>query len=95
MNKYQVNKVMRQIIQDPESFQAFKENPAAFLEKQSLSQEERDALMRIDYPTLYAAGVHPFLLNGFVNRVWPGDRGKLMAEYRAKIAPIGYPDFST
>jgi len=51
--------------------------------------------MRIDYPTLYAAGVHPFLLNGFVNRVWPGDRGKLMAEYRAKIAPMGYPDFST
>ncbi len=95
MNRYQLNKVMRQIIQDLESFQAFKENPSAFLEKQNLSQEERDALMRIDYPTLYAAGVHPFLLNGFVSRVWSGDRGKLMAEYRTKIAPLGYPDFST
>ena len=95
MNRYQLNKVMRQIIQDPESFQAFKENPSAFLEKQNLSQQEQDALTRIDYPTLYAAGVHPFLLNGFVNRVWSGDRGKLMAEYRAKIGPLGYPDFST
>ncbi len=95
MNRYQLNKVMRQIIQDPESFQAFKENPSAFLEKQNLSQQEQAALMRIDYPTLYAAGVHPFLLNGFVSRVWSGDRGELMAEYRAKIGPLGYPDFST
>ncbi len=95
MNRYQVNKVMRQILQEPESFRAFKENPGAFLEKQSLSPEERDALIRIDYATLYAAGVHPFLLNGFVNRLSPGDRAQLMAEYRAKVAPFGYPDFST
>ncbi len=95
MNRYQVNKVMRQIIQDPESFRAFKEDPGAFVEKQGLSAEERDALIRIDYPTLYAAGVHPFLLNGFVSRLRPGDRAELMAEYRAKVAPLGYPDFST
>ena len=95
MNKYQVNKVMRKVIQEPESFKAFKENAAAFLEKQNLTQEEREALIKVDYPSLYAAGVHPFLLNGFVNRVWTGDRGKLMAEYGKKIAPFGYPDFST
>ncbi len=95
MNKYQVNKVMRRIIQEPEAFRAFKENPAAFLEKQNLSSEEREALMKVDYPTLYAAGAHPFLLNGYVNRVWTGDRGKLRTEYGNKIGPFGYPDFST
>lgn len=95
MNRYQVNKVMRRVIQEPDCFQAFKENPAAFLEKQNLTSVEREALMKVDYPTLYAAGVHPFLLTGFVNRVWTGDRGKLRTEYREKIAPFGYPDFST
>ena len=95
MNKFQVNKVMREIIHKPESFRAYKENPTAFLAKENLSPEEQEALAKVDYPTLYAAGVHPFILNGFVNRVWEGDRSKLDNEYRAKIAPFGYPDFST
>lgn len=95
MNRYQVNKVMRKITQEPESFRAFKENPHAFLEKQDLSPEEKEALIKIDYTTLYAAGVHPFLLNGFISRLWSGDRAQMMTEYRAKIASLGYPDFST
>ena len=95
MNRYQVNKVMRKILQEPDCFRAFKENPRTFVETQNLSLEEKEALIKIDYSTLYAAGVHPFLLNGFVSRLWSGDRAQLMTEYRAKIAPLGYPDFST
>jgi hypothetical protein len=44
---------------------------------------------------LYGLGAHPFLLNGFTRLVWKGDKAALNAEYRKKIAPFGYPDFST
>ncbi|NIO09290.1 MAG: hypothetical protein GTO40_15280 [Deltaproteobacteria bacterium] len=95
MNRYQVNKAIRRILQEPDCFRAFKEDPQAFVEKQNLAAEEKEAIIKIDYPSLYAAGVHPFLLNGFVSRLLSGDRGKIMKEYREKVASLGYPDFST
>jgi hypothetical protein len=95
MSRYQIDKVLKEVAQDEQAFQAFKENAAAFLEGRELTDAERDALVKIDYPALYAMGAHPFLLNGFVMRVWPGDRRTLGQEYRQKIAPYGYPDFAT
>jgi Aromatic-ring-opening dioxygenase LigAB, LigA subunit len=95
MSKYQVDKVMREIILDDTASSAFKANAVRFLEGHDLTREERDALISVDYAALYRLGAHPFLLNAFTPRVWKGDKATLRAEYRNKIAPFGYPDFST
>jgi Aromatic-ring-opening dioxygenase LigAB, LigA subunit len=95
MSKYQVDKIMREAILDSKVASAFKADTAKFLEKRDLTEEERKALIDIDYATLYRLGAHPFLLNGFTRLVWRGDRAALNAEYRKNIAPFGYPDFAT
>ena len=95
MSKYQVDKVMREVILDMKTANAFKADTEKFLEGRDLTEEERSALIDIDYATLYRLGAHPFLLNGFTRLVWKGDKAALNAEYRKKIAPFGYPDFST
>ena len=95
MSKYHVDKVMREVILDPKIAGAFKADTAKFLEGRDLTEEERKALIDVDYATLYRLGAHPFLLNGFTRLVWKGDKAALNAEYRKKIAPYGYPDFST
>jgi len=95
MSKYQVDKVMREVILDMKTANAFKADTEKFLQGRDLTEEERSALIDIDYATLYRLGAHPFLLNGFTRLVWKGDWAALNAEYRKKIAPFGYPDFST
>jgi hypothetical protein len=95
MSKYQVDKVMREVILDMKTANAFKADTEKFLEGRDLTEEERTALIDVDYATLYRLGTHPFLLNGFTRLVWKGDKAALNAEYRKKIAPFGYPDFST
>jgi hypothetical protein len=95
MSKYQVDKVMREVILDPKAANAYKADTEKYLEGRDLSEEERKALINVDYATLYRLGAHPFLLNGFTRLVWRGDKAALNAEYRKKIAPFGYPDFST
>jgi hypothetical protein len=95
MSKYQVDKVMREVILDMKIANAFKADTEKFLEGRDLTEEERNALIDIDYATLYRLGAHPFLLNGFTRLVWKGDKAALNADYRKNIAPFGYPDFST
>jgi hypothetical protein len=95
MSKYQVDKVMREAILDPKTASSFKADAEKFLEGRDLTDEERKALIDVDYATLYRLGAHPFLLNGFTRLVWKSDKAALNAEYRKNIAPFGYPDFST
>lgn len=95
MSKYQVDKIMREVILDPKVTSAFKVDTAKFLENRDLTEEERKSLIDVDYATLYRLGAHPFLLNGFTRLVWKGDKAALNAEYRKNIAPFGYPDFAT
>jgi hypothetical protein len=95
MSRYQIDKVMREVILDQRAANDYKANTEKFLEGRDLSEEERRALINVDYGTLYGLGAHPFLLNGFTRLVWRGDKAALNAEYRKKIAPFGYPDFST
>jgi len=95
MSKYQVDKVMREAILDAKVAGAFKADTEKFLQGRELTEEERKALIAVDYATLYKLGAHPFLLNGFTRLVWKGDKAALNAEYRKNIAPFGYPDFST
>jgi Aromatic-ring-opening dioxygenase LigAB, LigA subunit len=86
---------MRAVILDGKVASAFKADTEKLLEGRDLTQEERKALIDVDYATLYRLGAHPFLLNGFTRLVWKGDKSALNAEYRKNIAPFGYPDFST
>jgi hypothetical protein len=86
---------MREVVLDEQNASAFKADTEKFLEGRDLRDEERKALINVDYATLYRLGAHPFLLNGFTRLVWKGDRATLNAEYRQKITPFGYPDFST
>jgi len=95
MSKYQVDKLMREVILDLKTASAFKANPEKFLDGRDLAEQERTALINVDYATLYRLGAHPFLLNGFTRLVWKGDKAALNAEYRTNIAPFAYPDFST
>jgi protocatechuate 4,5-dioxygenase alpha chain len=95
MSRYGVLKAMREVIQDEQAYERFKSDPQEFLAGHDLTDEERDALARVDYPELYRVGTHPFLLSNWTIRVWPGDRKALHAEYRQRIAPYGYPDFET
>lgn len=95
MSKYQVDKLMREVIMNGQLAGAFRADTEKFLQGRELSEEEKKALIAVDYATLYRLGAHPFLLNGFTRLVWKGDRAELNAEYRKNIAPHGYPDFST
>ena len=95
MSRYGMDKVMREVVMDEKVAAVFRADTERFLEGRDLTDEEREALIKVDYATLYRLGAHPFLLNGFTRLVWKGDRATLNAEYRKKIAPHGYPDFST
>lgn len=95
MSRYQVDKVLREVVLGDAAAEAFKSDPAAYLAGRDLTDEERKALAEVDYPTLYCLGAHPFVLAGFTMKVWAGDRRALQAEYRQHIAPFGYPDFAT
>ncbi len=95
MSRYEVDKVLRQVVLDDAALQAYRDDPVAFLQGRELTDAERDAIAGLDYRTLYSAGAHPFLLNGFVMRASSGERRTVLAEYLAGIKPLGYPDFST
>lgn len=95
MSRYQVNKLMRQVGRDDVSKEAFLNDPEAFLNGFDLTEKERTALIGKDFRTLYALGVHSFLLYGFVMRTSAGDRKKLEEEYCKTIAPLGRIDYST
>ena len=95
MSRYQVDKVMREVILNSNAANAYKADTEKFLDGRDLTAAERKALIDVDYATLYRLGAHPFLLNGFTRLVWKGDKAALNAQYRKNIAAFGYPDFST
>lgn len=95
MSLYQVDKVLRQVAREEKFRSSFQADPAAFLADRELTSEEREALIRFDYPTLYRMGAHPMLLLHFVRAIRPGDPRTLQPEWDEKIGPLGRPDFST
>lgn len=63
-----------------------------------LTAGERAAFEQWDYARLYRMGAHPYLLWHVVRAVYVPDRmtiEELIEEYRAAVAPLGYPDFTT
>jgi hypothetical protein len=95
MSRYQVNKAIRYVTNDEEARRAFLANRNEFLMRYDLTQNERDALMSMDYRKLYAYGVHSFLLFRFVMSIIPGDRQLLESQYCEAVASFGRPDYST
>ena len=91
-----MNKAMRTVVlMNDEDFAEYNKDRSKILVGLDLTDEERKALTDVDYPKLYSWGAHPFLLNGFTSRAWPGDKAQMRKEFGATIEPYGYPDFST
>lgn len=103
MSKYAMNKLIHLVNMNEEAEKGYKANPRAFVEKWEKTQklkltaEEREALSTKDYGKLYALGAHPFMLWSFTEAVWIDEtpREQLVADYKAKAAKAGCPDFKT
>ena len=103
MSKYLMNKLIHLVNMDEQAEEKYTANPREFVEKWEKTQklklepEERDALATKDYGKLYALGAHPFTLWSFTEAVWVHEKGReeLVADYKAKAAKAGYPDFKT
>ena len=99
---------------DPEPLAEFSADPAGFVagwerraagthvptpDSGRLTEEERAAIVGLDYGALYALGAHPYLLLHFARAVECDARGADFAtwkeEYRAQVKPHGYPPFFT
>jgi hypothetical protein len=96
MSRYQVDKLLREVIMNDDALAAWIADPRAFLAGRDITDEEREALIAGDYPTLYKAGVHPFMLNVFAVRQWPpNEMIPRWVAYSKALEGAGYPDFST
>lgn len=103
MSKYLVNKFMHVVNMNQDAEEAYVENPPGFVarwekgERLEFTAEERRALGRRDYGSLYAMGAHPFLLWSFTEAIWRHevDREELVKDYKEKAAAAGYPDFES
>jgi hypothetical protein len=96
MSLYAVDKVLREIIQNPAAREAFGANAETYLEGRELTAGERAALIGRDFQGLYCLGAHPFLLVGFVpTQCSPNERAAAMKTYQQSLAGLGYPDYST
>lgn len=108
-----VNKALWEIDQFDEALASFKSDPRSYLEMWersadraqppyprggSLTAEEREAIAALDFGSLYAMGVNPFLLWQFARSVAVPDLmpvETLIEEFRLAAEPYGYPDFRT
>ncbi len=80
MSLYQLQKLMYEVNRSPERRDAYRHDGAAFLARFDLTEEEKDAVARLDIRTLYRLGVHPLLLRPFtlLHRVSNEDYAKAL-----------------
>jgi len=103
MSKYLMNKLIHLVNMDEAAEKKYAAKPREFVERWEKTQtlklepEEREALATKDYGKLYAMGAHPFTLWSFTEAVWIHEkpREELVADYKAKAARAGYPNFKT
>ena len=103
MSRYLMNKLIHLVNMNEEAENEYKAKPREFVEKWEKTQklklapEEREALATKDYGKLYALGAHPFTLWSFTEAVCAHEkpREELVADYKAKAAKAGYPNFKT
>jgi hypothetical protein len=96
MSRYQVDKILRECVMSEDALAAFVADPQAYVAGRDLTEAERAALVASDYPTLYTAGAHPFLLQVFAIAQWPpSEMMPRWVAYTKALEGRGYPDFST
>jgi len=96
MSRYAVNKVLWQVARDDELAAAYKSAPEKFLADQGLNAEEHRQLLARDFPAMFAAGAHPFLLFTFRIKISGGWSYPMMVEHVRELADIDPPlDIST
>jgi Aromatic-ring-opening dioxygenase LigAB, LigA subunit len=113
MSRYLLNKLMWEVDLSDAALGSFKANTDRFLDDWEASSrrpvppypkggeltgEERQAIQRRDYGSLYAMGVNPFLLWQFARSVSVPDEVSLedlVASFRESVEPHGYPNFFT
>jgi hypothetical protein len=96
MSRYAVNKVLWQVARDDTMAAAYKEAPEVFLADRGLTDDEHRRLLERDFPALFAAGAHPFLLFTFRIKLSGGWSYPMMVEHVKALADIDPPlDIST
>ena len=103
MSKYLMNKLIHLVNMNQGAEEQYTTHPREFVDKWEKTQklklesEEREALATKDYGKLYELGAHPFTLWSFTEAVWAHKmvREDLVADYKAKAAKAGYPNFKT
>ena len=96
MSRYAVNKVLWQVARDDAMAAVYKETPQTFLADRGLTDEEHRQLLDRDFPAMFAAGAHPFLLFTFRIKMSGGWSYPMMVEHVRQLADIDPPlDIST
>jgi hypothetical protein len=65
MSAYALNKMLREINQNPATRQSYFDQPQTVAERFALSEEERQAFLAYDIGALYRSGVHGLILRPF------------------------------
>jgi hypothetical protein len=96
MSRYAVNKVLWQVGRDTEMAASYMEEPEKFLAGRGLTDVEHRQLLERDFPGMFAAGAHPFLLYTFRIKISGGWSYPMMVEHVKVLADIDPPlDIST
>ena len=96
MSRYAVNKVLWQVARDDDLAAAYTADPETFLAGRGLNEEEHRQLLERDYPAMFAAGAHPFLLFTFRIKMSGGFSFPMMVEHVKALSNIEPPlDIST
>lgn len=80
MSLYQLQKLLYHVNRDPERRENYRRDPAAFVKRYDLTEEEAKAALEIDVRALYTLGVHSLLLRPFtlLHRVSNEDYAKAL-----------------
>ncbi|MDH3499468.1 MAG: hypothetical protein OEM97_05050 [Acidimicrobiia bacterium] len=114
MSRYLMNRFISYVDDDGGRVVEFHTDPAGYVERWrarasaarvpppdggALTNAEAQAFVDRDYGSLYAMGVHPYLLLHFARAldvVLDGTSwSEFVARYRAQVEPHGFPDFRT
>lgn len=96
MSRYAVNKVLWQVGRDDGMAANYIEAPEKFLADRGLTDVEHRQLLERDFPGMFAAGAHPFLLYTFRIKVSGGWNYAMMVEHVKVLSEIDPPlDIST
>jgi len=113
MSRYMLNKLLWEVESDNEHLASFKQDPAGFVASWelmaatpqppypvggTLTAEERQACITVDYAALYSMGAHPYLLWHFIRAVLVPDLmtvEELSDALKQAVAPLDRPGFTT